>query len=198
MITVSSVYSVPEEFERRLALEFSGRLRMRWSARKRAWLIEQKVGRAALPPIWFDATRDDHIQARDGYAGFFEIQPGDRMACHFCGGTLRVPVREVREVACNSCLSRGRDARFVCTYWPLDETLIDYIKSIDPERRGGKEMHQRLHQELAANDRMVAQKDKDATAYRDAVGRYYFPQMLQIQSVGWRRAADHAHSRSTR
>ena len=190
MVTVSSIYTAPPEFHGRLAEEFGGRLRLRWSLQRSAWIIEQKIGAAALPPLRIDTGRDDQIQARDGYAPVLTIQPGDRMACEFCNLSVKVPVREIAEVPCPWCLAKGRDARFVCTYWPLDETLIDYLKSIDPARRGGREMRRRLLGASTANEQLIEQRDRAATAEREAVGRYYFPQMFQIPSVGWTAAKD--------
>lgn len=185
MVTSSPIYSVPEGFEEALRTLFQGRLRIRWSLQESAWIIEQRVGAAALPPIRVDPGRDDHIQARDGFAPVMTIEPGTRMACDFCGLTLDVPIREIREVPCEPCLYRGRDARFLCTYWPLDSTLLDHLRAIDPEVHGGREMKSRIMAALGANDQLVSKIDKGATDNREAAGRYYFPQMMGIQSVGW-------------
>lgn len=188
MRTTSSIYTVPEHFLERLREVFGNRLRIRWSAQRRAWLIEHKLPpeAAPVPPLFFDAARDDHLQAADGYEGVMLIQPGDRMDCEFCHLPLKVPLKEIKEIGCRYCLERGRDARFMVCYWPLDETLIDHLKSIDPERQGAKETRKRLRDDVqVANEAHVVRAERRGEAERTAAGKYYFPYIFQIQSTGW-------------
>lgn len=114
------------------------------------------------------------------------IQPGDRMDCEFCSLPLAVPHKQLQEIGCRYCLDRGRDARFMVCYWPLDETLLDHLRSIDPLRAGEREMRRRLRDEVqVANELVAAKAEKEGAAEREAVGKYYFPYMFQIQSTGW-------------
>ncbi|HYE80378.1 MAG TPA: hypothetical protein VEI97_20565 [bacterium] len=129
----------PRSFQSRMEAVFGDRLRLRWSLRLGAWVIEQKVGRAALRPIRVEEWDDTLIRARDGYALVMVVQPGNRMACPFCHLTIAVPVMETAEARCEYCLSRNVDARFMTSFYPLGEVLIDHLKKIDPERREQRE-----------------------------------------------------------
>jgi hypothetical protein len=125
-----------DRFAARLEEVFSDRLRIRWSLRRGAWLIESKVGRGygALPiPVaeWDDSL----IATRDGYAPVMAVQPGDRMPCPRCGLGTSVPICETKEIKCVPCMARGHDSRWMAAFYPLGEVLIDHLKKIDPLRR---------------------------------------------------------------
>ena len=146
--------TAPAWVSRRIASEFGGRLRLRWSNRRQSWLIEQRVGHAAIlePPKRADGTYDTdsdrYIQARDGYASVLAITVGDRIACPRCHLTIPVPVMEFGEARCEYCLARNVDSRWRASYWPIDsEAIIEHLRKLDPER-GGVE-------------RMVAEIDRD-------------------------------------
>lgn len=125
--------TVPSEFEERLRNTFDGRLRIRWSVKNREWNIEQKVGRAITAPVAIEADRDDLICARDGFDYVCTVRTGDRMPCPNCEWTtLKVPVRDFADIQCPYCASKGRQSRTVAGYWPLDDSLIDHLRRIDP------------------------------------------------------------------
>lgn len=174
----------PSDFVRRLDKLTGGRLRIRWSHKESEWHLEEKVGRAALPPIRVDEGRDDLIRARDGYRLVMIIRPGDRMPCPRCGATLKVPVLRVGEVVCRDCSAkRNRQVAFVASYWPLDgESLFDHLRKIDP-LTGGIE---RMMADIAANNaRLKAAEERDLKNYGEAVLRDGFTQIAQIPSVGY-------------
>lgn len=127
--------TAPSTFVDRLHRVFDGRLRIRWSEKEREFRIEQKVGRAVVAPLAIDSGRDDLICARDGYSYVLAIRSGDRMLCPNCQWQeLRVPVRDFVDVQCSYCASKGRQSRTTVGFWPLDDSLIDHLRRIDPTR----------------------------------------------------------------
>lgn len=126
------MYTPPSGFTAQLQREFGGRLRIRWSDKRGEWHIEQRVGRAVVPPRFVSDYDDDSIRARDGYAFVMAIRPGDRMPCPGCGFTVKVPVMHSGEVRCDYCRSRERDGRYAAAYFPLGTALIQHLRRIDP------------------------------------------------------------------
>ena len=124
-----------DRFQDRLQEVFGGRLRIRWSTARHEFHIEERVGRAVVPPIRIQEGRDDLIRARDGYAYVMAVRPGDRMPCPHCGRTLRVPVFQSGIAVCGDCsAAQQRNVVFPAAYFPLGENLIDHLRSIDPLR----------------------------------------------------------------
>lgn len=140
------VYVVPDDFRREFLSEFPD-YRIRWSLKKAAWQIEQRVGvKGALPPFRIDDAADDSlIRARDGYWLVMETQPGSRMACpalitrsprQECGTTLSIPPRWYGEVRCPVCVRAGRDGRTIAGNWQFDGVLLDHLRSTNPLTHG--------------------------------------------------------------
>lgn len=128
------MYSVPQDFHARLTREFDGRLRVRWSQRKQEFHVEQKIRRGLLDfPVESDSN-DDHIRLRDGYLFLFSVRPGSRMPCPRCASELKVPQLEIREVVCDFCKLMGKEYRVPAGYFPLNDQLIEYLKTVDPLR----------------------------------------------------------------
>lgn len=168
--------NAPSEFVERLERTFDGRLRIRWSERERHFVIEQRVGRAVVAPIRIDEGRDDLIRARDGYHPVMTITPGDRMRCTVCNYTLRVPVRDTADIPCEFCALLGRSTRVVAGYWPLDDSLIEHLRKLDPLRDGQRELaeeadrHNRMllrSAESTLSDTVTSKAEED---YRRLVG----------------------------
>lgn len=147
-------------------------LRVRWSDRRHAWQIEQQVGRAkALAPVREAEGRDDLIRARDGYAFVMEVAAGDRVPCRGCGFPVKLPHLETREVPCGYCRARGHDRTVVGGYWPLGESLLDYLRASNPFRstadRDAAERQAR-HAD-AANAALLRKEDARADQHREDV-----------------------------
>lgn len=133
--------NIPSAFEERLHSTFNGRLRIRWSVKAREFRIEQRVGNAITAPIRIEADRDDLICARDGFDYLLSIRNGDRMPCPECEwAELKVPVRDFVDIRCPYCASKGRQGRVVAGYWPLDDSLLDHLRKIDPLRGASAEL----------------------------------------------------------
>lgn len=126
----AELYRPPDWFLERLEREHDGQMRIRWSRARGEWLIEEKIGRAALPPRREDPLDDDFIRARDGYGYLMSVRPGTRMACPLCGLDMSVAVRRSAECVCEHCRRKGRRSRWVAGFWPLDESLLEHLRKL--------------------------------------------------------------------
>jgi hypothetical protein len=169
---------------------FRDRLRLRWSVRYAAWFIEEKVGRAALKPLRIKDWDDSLICARDGYRPVMMIQPGSRMACWNCHLPIPVPICETAEARCAYCISRNIEARYMTSYYPLGEVLIDHLRKIDPEAQAG--LRDRIASEEAREERerrwveesaSLESKEQLKDAFLDQLPTAGFPSLVPD---GWR------------
>ena len=142
------MYTVPAGFTKRLEHEFQGRIRLRWSSANHEFQVEQRVRRGAHDGPIRSSKDDAGIRQRDGYLYLFSIRPGTKMPCPRCTQDLSVPVAEIREISCESCKLHGREHRVIAGYFPLNDTLIEHLKKLDPERGAS----QRLNARVLANN----------------------------------------------
>jgi len=170
----------PAEFVSRLEREFDGRLRIRWSAKLQEFHIEQKVGHGRIPPARVDEGSDDLIRARDGYHFVMAVRAGDRMPCPRCGYELRVPVRDTVDVRCGYCLLRGRKTSVVCGYWPLDDSLLEHLRKIDPT----KDVDLAAEAD-AANALLLKSLENDAVRPGEAAADELYNRLVGIPQVGY-------------
>lgn len=174
--------TAPDSFIARLKDEFHDALRIRWSLARNEFHIEQKVGRAALPPIHISEADDDMIRARDGYAFVLAVRQGNRMPCPRCNLTLPVPIFQFAEVVCPRCRTQKLDGRYIAGFYPLDgDMLLDHLRSIDPNRRNP----QFIRDMDARNARIEASRDRAAANERAAATYDHYNQLVGIQSVGY-------------
>lgn len=173
---------IPTTFTSRLRDEFP-HLRARWSPKRQTVQIEQQVGHgAALPPIHIDAHDDDLVRAKDGYWRVMEVSPGDRRPCPTCGLTLKVPHLKFAEVTCTFCHVAGRDGRTMCGYFPLDESLLQYLRRTDPLRGAVARMADECDQ---ANQRLMTSRIRSAKNEVEAATKDDFGRLFDIQQVGY-------------
>jgi hypothetical protein len=160
--------TAPESFVEKLEREFRGRLRIRWSAERKGWLIEQKVARGLFPGTkptrkGWDESSDKYVQHRDGVVEIMEVRPGTLMDCRRCGHEIKVPFLETRHVKCNYCTLLGKQTYHAVVFMPLGDMLINHLKSIDPENP----ISERLAEDLdRRNEALAASQERDAI--RDA------------------------------
>ena len=171
---------VPAEFAARLERAFQGRLRLRWSEAKNEFHLEQRVGRALanIPSVNRD---DERIRAREGYLFILAVQPTTRMGCPRCSTTVTVPIREFREVACPLCRLQGREYKFGAGHFPLNDDLITYITSLDPERGVSGEQRARLNR---VNEAQLEQERKNLLNPTLDAFHADFSRIAGIPSVG--------------
>ena len=173
--------TVPEEFAQRLESAFDGRLRIRWSVSDQVYHIEQKVARGIIN---FPAalTNDEQIRLRDGYHFVMALTAGDRMPCPRCGHTLKVPLRQSTMVSCPTCQSRGLEHRVAAAHFPLDDTLIDHLRSIDPLRGMSRALRTKVD---AHNAAMMRREQQHVLDQMTSAALDDFNRIAGIPSVGY-------------
>ena len=172
---------VPEEFAARLEAAFDGRLRLRWSQADQVWHVEQRVARGLIN---FPAalTDDEAIRLRDGYHFIMVVTAGDRLPCPQCRTTLSVPLRQSTLVSCPTCRLKGLEHRVAAAHFPLDDTLIDHLKSIDPLRGMSKALRAKVD---AHNAAMMQRRQQDVLDQLTSKANDDFAQIAGIPSVGY-------------
>jgi hypothetical protein len=176
------MYSAPQEFIDQLQTAFDGRLRIRWSVASNEFHIEQRVARGMVNFPLVDGNDDERIRLKDGYFYVMSIRNGDRMPCPKCGGTLQVPLRQIRELSCGSCRTRGYEHRVSAGYFPLDDTLITYLRMIDPLRGASKELRNKIDKHNADFTDAQRQKVLDQAT---AAGHDDFNRIAGIPQIGY-------------
>lgn len=170
----------PLHFQGRLKALFQDRLRLRWSLAFGAWLIEQKVGRAAFE-VPYDAPWNDRvIQMRDGYAQVMLVAPGTSMPCPACARPLTLAPLDIVEIRCAHCASQRHDVSLLGGYFPLDEVLLDHLKLIDPERG---DLPERVAREEAAALR--ATRLQEEAGQREASAQLKDALLDQLPTAGF-------------
>jgi hypothetical protein len=116
-----------QEFNKKLQRDFP-RYRARFSPHTQTIKIEVKMGTGYwdVNPALFKANPDLMVQVKDGYVEWAEITTGDRARCVNCTNTVKVPVREFKEVKCNWC-ETAQPAR---AYFDLNDDLLYYMNKI--------------------------------------------------------------------
>lgn len=154
----------PESFVDKLEREFRGRLRIRWSSQRGEWHIEQKVARGLFPGTkptkkGWDESNDRYVEHRDGYVLIMAVRTGDRMPCPRCGHELKVPFMETTHLKCDFCRLMGKSTYVAAVYFPLGDSLIEYLKKIDPENPISEQLAEDLERHNAA---LAASMERDA------------------------------------
>lgn len=171
----------PESFVRRLRDTFYGELRIRWSIRDQVWLIEQKVGRGALPTRRIREIDDELIQLRDGYARVMAVARGTNAPCSGgCGADLKLDIRAMTEVVCYRCKLKGKKEGFVGGFFPLDDQLIEHLKMMDPTR---SDQLRRVRAESDKADWL--RKVAEDSVHREAAAQYKDALLDQLPKAGF-------------
>lgn len=195
------LYDAPQEFKDKLELEFGGRLSINWEYTAKAWAIEQHVGEHETHkyPVQM-AGKDPSIRRRLclGNMAFMYVQPGTRMRCptvfydysgwkpgaklRACDAILPVPLFESAQVNCPKCQKAGREYRHFGAYFTLSDTLIEYLKDLDPLKGRTRIVRDRVDRNNAANE---ARLERNVLNPLYAAGAENYNQMAGIQSVGY-------------
>lgn len=172
----------PKDFVEKLEREFPD-LRIRWSHKRQAWHVEQRVGRAALDPIRIDPDDDRLITARDGYWFVLEVKPAQEVDCPGgCGAKLKVPELTWKEVKCLRCELWGKDPFYMMGYFPLGEALLDHLRYTDPRRGAIKELAKKADE---ANQKLLDQRKRDLHNEIEAATKDSFNKVFGIPQVGY-------------
>jgi len=132
---VEEFLEIPQNFIALLDIEFQSRLRVKWSGKQQAYLIQQKIGPnlvGSVPRGKLDAEKVNDLA--QGYLTIMTVSPSEKMKCQECSSSLSVPNRETRQIRCLYCKVRGRSTQVIAGYYPLDSNLIAHLKTIDPMR----------------------------------------------------------------
>jgi hypothetical protein len=181
--------TAPESFVEKLDREFRGRLRIRWSAERSEWHIEQKIRRGLFPgtkpsKLGWDETTDAYVRHRDGVIHVMSVRTGTAMDCPKCGTELKVPYMETHFVRCPLCQLRGYTNAYPVVFFPLGDSLIDYLKKIDPENP----LSERLNEDLERqNEALAAQMERDALRPGEARAHADYNRLVGIPQTGWTR-----------
>jgi len=168
----------PDSFIDKLESAFGGRLRIRWSHRRKAWLIEQRVARGLFPGTkptqkdW-DETNDRYVQSRDGVVEVVEVRTGTLMDCPRCNTPLKVPFGQTEVIRCSYCRLRGKEPHIAAVYLPLGDQLIDYLKRLDPTNPISESLNDDLDRANEALERAMEQDAANAgiAGFEDAYRR---------------------------
>jgi hypothetical protein len=176
----------PDSFVEKLEREFRGKLRIRWSSERNAWLIEQRMKRGLFGGFkptrkGWDESSDKYVQTRDGVVMLMEVRTGTFMDCPKCGHELKVPFMETSSIRCSYCKLQGKEPSIAAVFIPLNDSLIDHLKSIDPSNP----ISERLAEDLdRANESLAAMMEKDALNYGSGAVLERFNRLAGIQQVG--------------
>jgi hypothetical protein len=175
-----TIYRIPQEFKDRFQDRFQDRFRIRWSHEWDEWQLEQKVRRGvAGQPVDQNRYKDDVIRYRDGFVWVMSFKNGTQFPCPKCHLTLKAPTRKTEMIQCRYCQLSGNDSRWIASFWPMDDALIEHIERME------KEIDQRSHQLHSAHAALEKQQmrqvlDPTLDGFQDR-----FEQGMGIQSVGY-------------
>jgi hypothetical protein len=147
----------PESFTSALTAQFGGRFRCRWSQARHRWQLEKKVATAILPPAPVDPRNDDIIRAVDGYDFYAEVCPGTTTACEHCGGDMKATIRSFTRTTCERCGEKS-----IACFWPLTDSLLEQLRSTDPDRGGYRRLKEELAQATIERKRKQLQQRQEA------------------------------------
>lgn len=179
----------PESFEEKLDREFRRRLRIRWSYERNEWHIEQQIRRGLFPGTkpskrGWDETHDAYIRHRDGMIHVLSVRTGTLMNCPRCNCELKVPYMVTHLVTCPMCKLRGKQSHYAVVFFPLGDSLIDYLKKIDPENP----LSERLADDLDRQNEALAEvMERDALREGTAAMSDRYNRIVGIPQTGWTR-----------
>jgi hypothetical protein len=177
----------PDSFVEKLEREFRGRLRLRWSHERNEWHVEQKIRRGLFPGTkpskkGWDETADAYIRHRDGVLYIMSVRTGTAMDCFRCGTELKVPYMETHFVSCPLCKVRGYTNAYPVVFFPLGDSLIDYLRKIDPENP----ISERLNEDMERQNELLAdQMERDALRMGEAAAHERYNRLVGIPQTGW-------------
>ena len=109
------------------------------------------------------------------------VRTGTLMDCPRCGTELKVPYMETHLVSCPYCKLRGKNSTFAAVYFPLGDSLIDYLKTIDPENPASERLAEDLDRQ---NEMLSAMMERDALRDGTAAAAERYNRLVGIPQVG--------------
>lgn len=169
---------VPEWFAEELESQSFGRYRVRWSAGRQRFQVEERIGRQRRKRArLFEQESEEARREQDGYRLLFEITPGSRTRCPRCAQWIKVREMSVGTTKCGMC---KKEWKFF--FMPLGWRLLEHLRYIQPERGA----YDRVDKDT---DRGMAEKDardrRDRHNTTEAIWKEDFTKNFEIDSVGW-------------
>jgi hypothetical protein len=174
---------IPETFEQTLAIEFQDRLRIRWSGKQQSFLIQQRVGPnliGSVPRRLLDSEKRQDLA--QGYRTIMNVSPSEIVKCPECSIKLNVPYKETRQIKCLYCQLKQRSTFIAAGYFPLDSSLINHLKSIDPIRQMDSDDVQRMQ---THNDRISESQQKQLYDDAESYSSDNINQLMGILQTGY-------------
>jgi hypothetical protein len=184
------IVHISTEFQERLEGRFNGRLRARWSPSRNEVHIEQKVRRGLVegsvnvrPKNAEDRrlNEDELIRARDGYKLTMIVTPGTTRRCKVCNTEAAVPAFKSALQKCSFCAMKGRAQMEAVGFFPLSDSLIDYLLKLDLDTMSDRSTDA-VH---AHNDRLLQQRENDLYRPVEAAFRERYNRLVGIQQTGY-------------
>jgi len=173
---------INETFLDDLEITFQGRLRARWSAKQRAIIIEQRTARSLIGSVPRRAYDNETRQSlAEGYKLLMTVAPRETIRCARCNYTLEVPKLETREITCLQCKLSGLRGKVFAGYYPLNSSLIHYLKSIDPLRDNNESNASKM---VEYNENITKQQQRQLFNASEAYADDNFNRIVGIQQVG--------------
>lgn len=170
----------PKSFRDSLERQFNGRLRIRWSAARSEWQIEQKMARAKTARariLHGSVEEDDLIRERDGYVFVLAVKAGNRIPCPGCGILLGIPELRMKRSTCPKC-----SQSFLAVYYPLGDLLLEHLRYTDPYRDG---LDRIFRAQEEAEHQVQEDRLRERRHFGEALWKDSFTQIAGIQSVGY-------------
>ena len=151
---------IPEIFLEDLKVEFQDRLRAKFSRKQNATLIQQRMARNVIGSLnrkflKHDDERRQHLA--EGYKTIMTVAASETIRCPECCMKLEVPKLETRQIKCLYCKLKGRKTQVTSGYYPLNSSLINHLKAIDPMRNMDNNLVQAT---MDQNERIAKQQQK--------------------------------------
>jgi hypothetical protein len=169
--------TIPTWFEEEWNETFRGRFRIRWSAGKNRWQVEQKMARAVMQnrPIHHD--EDDKIRERDGFELFAEICPGSRLKCDRCKRWIQASIEKFKTTKCSHCRKEHK-----AFFYTLGPALLQHMRRVDPYTGGIERVFEEVDSKTFSRD---LSRRRDRQNYGEAVIKQDYNHIHDIPSWGY-------------
>ena len=130
----------------------------------------------------WDETADAYIRNRDGVIHVLSVRTGTVMPCYKCGYELKVPYMETGFIQCAYCKLKGRTSARAVVHFPLGDSLLDYLKKIDPVNPLSERLAEDIDRQNAA---LAATMENDALRAGNAAASDRYNRIVGIPQTGY-------------
>ena len=118
----------------------------------------------------------------EGYMPILTVSASEQIRCPECAMFVEVPNRETQQVRCWYCASRGRTTRITAGFYPLNSSLINHLKSIDPLRNMESDDVAKMQE---YNEKLIAQRQAEISANAEAYTSDNINRLMGILQTGY-------------